>query len=118
VCCGERHSKDRNFINFFRRKKSFFVRLLSEVHSSLNILFSEKVCCVLNHRVNREKVGHLKYFELTLSEKQHLFKIIYSMMPIIQIHFLLYKMEAGKTEWGESRRGGGEKLIKGVRDGA
>ncbi len=43
------------------------------------------------------------------------------MMPIVQINFLLYKTEAGKMEWGESRREGeGEREtpIKRVRDRA
>jgi hypothetical protein len=43
------------------------------------------------------------------------------MIRIIQIKFLFYKMEAGKTEWGVSRREGEretEEQIKGVRDGA
>ncbi len=42
------------------------------------------------------------------------------MMSINQINFLLYKMEAGKTEWGVNGREGEretEKWIKGVGDG-
>jgi hypothetical protein len=43
------------------------------------------------------------------------------MMPVMQIDFLLYKMEAGKTEWGVSGRGRDrdrEEQINGVRDRA
>ncbi len=37
------------------------------------------------------------------SEEQHLRKCIYSMIPIIQINFLLHKMEAGKNGVGSKR---------------
>ncbi len=37
------------------------------------------------------------------SEEQHLRKCIYSMIPIIQIYFLLHKMEAGKNGVGSKR---------------
>jgi hypothetical protein len=52
-----------------------------------------------------------------LSEEQCLLQSVYSMMPVIQINFFLYKMEADKTEWGIGRREGErerEKQIKGV----
>jgi hypothetical protein len=46
------------------------------------------------------------YFEQTPSEEQGSFKSVYSMMPIIQINILLYKMEVGRnTVWSEQKRG-------------
>ncbi len=53
--------------------------------------------CVLLHNI---------YCEQTLREDQHSFKCGYSMMLIIQINFLLYEMETGKTEWGVRIREG------------
>ncbi len=52
-----------------------------------------------------------------LSEEQCLLQSVYSMVLVIRINFFLYKMEAGKTEWGIRRREGErerEKQIKGV----
>jgi hypothetical protein len=58
----------------------------------------------------------------TLSEEQHSFKSVYSMMPIIQNQYP-FMLNGGKvkTDWGVSGREGErerEKQIKEVRDRA
>jgi len=45
-----------------------------------------------------------QYCQLTLNEEQHMLKWVYSMMPLIQISFLLYKTEAGKSRKRSGRR--------------
>jgi hypothetical protein len=45
----------------------------------------------------------------TLSEEQCSFKCVYSMIRIIQINFLLYKMEAGKNRAGSKQKRGRER---------
>ncbi len=52
---------------------------------------------------------HFNYCEQTLGEEQHLFKCIYSMMPMIQINILLYQMETDKNRMGEKRERGRER---------
>jgi hypothetical protein len=46
------------------------------------------------------------YCDQTLSEEQCLLKCVYSIIPIIQINFLLYKTEEVKMEWEASRKQG------------
>ncbi len=46
----------------------------------------------------------IKYCEQTLSEEQHSFKCIYSMMPIIQVNFLFYKTEASRNRAGSEQK--------------
>ncbi len=61
------------------------------------------------------------YCEQTLSEEQRSFKSVFSMMPLVQIDFLLYQIEAGKNKVGISGRGrkrDTDKHIKGVMDKA
>ena len=51
----------------------------------------------------------LVYCEQTLSEEQSLFKCIYSMMLIIQISILLYKMDNGRNRVGSKQERGKER---------
>jgi hypothetical protein len=52
---------------------------------------------------------NLIYCEQTLSEEQSLFKCVYSMMLIIQISILLYKMEDGRNRVGSKQKRGRER---------
>jgi hypothetical protein len=61
----------------------------------------------------------------TLSEEQRSFKSVYSMTPVIQINYLLYQAEGGKSRVGSNRRGRKrerererQEYIYRVRDGA
>jgi hypothetical protein len=53
------------------------------------------------------------YCEKTQSEEQHLLKCVYSMMPIIQINFILYKMGVGKNRVGSKRKRGRDRKREG-----
>jgi hypothetical protein len=44
------------------------------------------------------------YCEQTLSEDQPSFKSVFSMMPLVQIDFLLYQIEAGKNRVGSKQK--------------
>jgi hypothetical protein len=76
--------------------------------------------CPIIRQTHKHTHTH-SYCEQTLSEEQRLFKCIYSMMQIIQINFILYKMEAGKNKVGSKQKREGEtdrdKQIKGVKEG-
>jgi hypothetical protein len=82
--------------------------LTAIIKDRLHVRFTSAFCIVFSWSIN--VLWPLKtYCELTISQEQHFLKCIYSMMPIIQINFVLYKMEARKDGVGRERERAREK---------